>query len=424
MTSEQGMPSSPSASRGATTAAGGWLLLLLAWAVATNSRTATLGLSPVLPLVIADLRLSYAEGGLLASLPLVLMGLFAVPGGQIADRFGVGRLVAGCTLLIALAGGLRGLAPGAPALFACTVLLGIAIGLLQPALPKLVRERFQHWAGLATAIYSSGFTAGGLIAAIVTGPVLLPVVGWSWRGVLLVWALPALLTGLLWLPLVDSAGATPGAARAPVRQVARDRLLWLLALLFVAQAAVFYTLSSWLPAVYHQLGWSLEAASVPLLALSVGTLLGGFVGPILSDRLRSRRLPLALSSLAALVGSLGLLLAPLELPLLWPFVAGSGVAATFTIQLAMPVDAARPEHIATFTGLMLSLGYGGTIVGPVVAGALRDATGSFSAGLAAVVVGAAAMLALVLLLPETYGRRGSSTHAAARAPMGRNGRRG
>ncbi|HEX8966351.1 MAG TPA: MFS transporter, partial [Chloroflexota bacterium] len=132
-----------------------------AWLAALNSRAPLLAIGPLLPLVIVDLKLSFTAAGLVSGLPLLLMGVMGLPGGWLADRFGAREVMIGCLTGITLAGVLRAMAPSDVVLVGGTILLGIAIGTLQPALPRTARDTLPKRTSLATAIYFNGLIVGG-----------------------------------------------------------------------------------------------------------------------------------------------------------------------------------------------------------------------------------------------------------------------
>src|SRR5579875_696563 len=96
-----------------------------------------LGRLALLWLAGADLRLTMLSG-----LPVLLLGLAAVPGSLLIARLGPRRAAIAALLLIAAASAARGIGPSAPLLFTMTVLMGAGVALLQPALPSLVGAWF------------------------------------------------------------------------------------------------------------------------------------------------------------------------------------------------------------------------------------------------------------------------------------------
>lgn len=67
----------------------------------------------------------------------------------------------------------------------------------------------------------------------------------------------------------------------------------------------------------------------------------------------------------------------------------------FPLTLTLPLDAGRrPAEVAAFAGMMLGVGYTLSSCSPLVLGAIRDATGSFSASLWTLAGLGAALVAL------------------------------
>ena len=61
-------------------------VLCLVCLVAVNMSGGLFAIGPMLPDLTADLRLSRSMAGLLAAIPPMMMVLFAIPGGRMADR--------------------------------------------------------------------------------------------------------------------------------------------------------------------------------------------------------------------------------------------------------------------------------------------------------------------------------------------------
>lgn len=385
-----------------SSARGGGPLLALLWVSAVTCRAPIIGVGPVLPRIIEDVGLSNTAAGLLFALPVFMMGLLAVPGGLVADAIGAARLIGFGLVAVAAAGALRA-EGGVPALFVGTALVGGTIGTIQPGLPRIVREHFPARIGLGTAAYSLGFTAGSLLAVTITAAWLVPLLG-GWRATFLVWSAVALLPALAWRRY-----AAPGERRAMTLDrgafaaVLRDSLLWRIALLQMLNSAAFYAANAWLPAYYESLGLPPARAAAPLAVLTAVGAAAGFVAPILSDRLRARRGLLVLTCVLSVAGMAGFMAAPLGLVWVSAFLFGVGLFASFTVNLAVSVDAGPVERVGAATGMVFSVGHGGGLVGPLAVGLLRDLTGRFEAGMAAVLVMVVAMTALALVTPETYG---------------------
>ncbi|KPB17504.1 Cyanate MFS transporter [Pseudomonas savastanoi] len=175
-----------------------WLLLLGLVLVALNLRPALSSVAPLLNEVSASLGMSAAEAGLLTTLPVLCLGLFAPLAPILARRFGSERVV--LVVLLTLASGLavRSLF-GEVGLFTGSLLAGASIGVIGVLLPGIVKRDFPHKAGAMTGVYTMALCLGAAIAAGSTVP-LSQYVGDSWQIGLGFWLIPALIAALFWFP--------------------------------------------------------------------------------------------------------------------------------------------------------------------------------------------------------------------------------
>ena len=73
----------------------------------------------------------------------------------------------------------------------------------------------------------------------------------------------------------------------------------------------------------------------------------------------------------------------------------------FPIILALPVEMVPKEQVGAASGLVLSVGYIGGIIGPLIGGRILDVTGSLSLSLVVLVGVSIAMAGVAIMLPET-----------------------
>src|SRR5476649_1596542 len=177
-----------------------WLLLLGLVLVALNLRPALSSLSPLLSEVSSSLGLSAARAGLLTTLPVLCLGLFAPLAPILARRFSAERVVLGILLTLA-AGILLRSAFGEVGLFAGSLIAGASIGIIGVLLPGIVKRDFAKQAGTMTGVYTMALCLGAALAAGSTVP-LSHYFGDSWNIGLGFWILPALVAALFWLPQV------------------------------------------------------------------------------------------------------------------------------------------------------------------------------------------------------------------------------
>lgn len=190
--------------------------------------------------------------------------------------------------------------------------------------------------------------------------------------------------------------------------------MWALGLLFGTQSAVFYGVNTWLPSFYVELGWDMATAAALLAVSSLAAVAAILAAPLISRRGVERREMLAGASLGTVIAVGGVVLAP-ALAWVWAVVVGAGLGVLFTVVLTLPTDVASDAHEAGgASALMLLVGYLIASAAPLVLGAARDATGSFTVSLWLLLALAALTLPLSWLMsPERLRPRPRPRPAAA-----------
>ena len=359
-----------------------WAMALALVAVAANLRTALASVPPLTGSIAADLGLSNAAMGALTTLPVLCMGVFAPTAQRVAARIGAARAVemaivcVAVGLLARLAGGLTW------PLYAGTFAAGVGIALAGTLLPGLVKELFPpQRAGLVTGLYMLAMMGG----AGASSALAVPLEGWlgSWQASLGSWLALALLGALAWIPVVAghtrqraAESGTDPRGRLPWKHVTA----WLVAAYLTVQSVEFYSTLAWLAPSYTARGWDPTHAGYLLSVFTAAQLVSGLVAPALTDRIHDRRVLLVGASLLGLAGQAGLWLAPTAAPWAWALVLGFGQGASFALGLILMVDyAVTPAASARLAGMAFFFSYSLASAGPATMGAVRDATGGFTA---------------------------------------------
>jgi CP family cyanate transporter-like MFS transporter len=357
-------------------------------------RPQLVGVGPLLPEIDDDLGVSHAVAGLLGTIPVLCMGLFAPPAAYLAGRLGTRAAIAACLAAIAVFGLLRAAAPGAPLVLALTFPIGVGMGLAGALMPVAVKERFAHRPAFASGVYTTGINMGSALSSALAVPLAAAFGGW--RAAIAVFSAVTILLFVAWLALTPP--ARERAAGTPPRLPWGRLLVWGLVAVFALESIVYYGLVSWMPDSFGERGWSDEAAGALVGVMSIAALPSGLLLPYLADRSGSRRQWLALCAATLFIATLGIATLP-GAGWLWAALAGFGIGASFPLTLTLPLDVARePAETGAVVGLMLGAGYTITAAGPIALGAVRDATGSFSASLWVLVAVAGAFLVSVLPL--------------------------
>jgi len=243
----------------------------------------------------ADLGLTQAQGASLVTATLVGAVLGGFGFGWLSDRLGRVRVLAWTIILFAVFTGLCALAQGYyDLLFYRTVAglglggeFGIGMALVAEACPAAERARVSSYVGL-------GWQGGVLAAAIVT-PLLLPVIGW--RGMFLVGIFPAVVAWFIRRTLDEpelflnraKSGVRQSSFRLLVKDAETTKLSFGMAILCSVQNFGYYGVMIWLPNYLStRFGLALTQTAVWTTATIAGMAIGIFVFGQVADRVGRR----------------------------------------------------------------------------------------------------------------------------------------
>ncbi|UVL20252.1 CynX/NimT family MFS transporter [Pseudomonas sp. B21-023] len=377
-----------------------WLLLLGLVLVALNLRPALSSMSPVLGQVSEGLGLSASQAGLLTTLPVLCLGLFAPLAPILARRFGSERVILGILLTLAL-GILVRSALGATGVFLGSLMAGASIGIIGVLLPGIVKRDFPQHAGTLTGVYTMALCLGAAMAAGATVP-LTRHFDDSWALGLGFWVLPALLAMLVWLPQSHQGHGVHKVAYR-VQGLWRDPLAWQVTLYMGLQSSLAYIVFGWLPSILIGRGLSPTEAGLVLSGSVIVQLVSSLSAPWLATRGKDQRLAIVVVMLVTLGGLFGCLYAPLEGLWGWAILLGLGQGGTFALALTLIVLRSKDAHVAAnLSSMAQGVGYTLASMGPFAVGLVHDLTGGWGAvgwifavlGIGAIVFGLGAGRAL------------------------------
>ncbi len=370
------------------------LLVLGLVLLAANLRPSLTGVAPLIGQIRADTGISHGVAGLLTTLPLLAFGLLSPIAPRVARRFGMERALL-ASLLVLAAGILLRWADAVAALFLGTAVLGAAIAVGNVLLPGLIKREFPEHAGPMTSLYSTSLGISAAFAAGVSVP-LTQLTGFGWRGALAVWALPALLASVAWLPQLGRSDrpAEPSARDSPVVQdLWRSPLAWQVTLFMGLQSLSYYVTLTWLPEILQAEGVGAARAGWLLGLSQAVAIVTMFLAPMIAGRRPSQRGIVVVAVSVSGAGVLGLLVAGSAASTLWVVLLGLGQGACFSLALTLfALRAPDPGHAAALSGMAQSVGYLLAAAGPFLFGILRDATGAWKVPLALLLAFTACLL--------------------------------
>lgn len=401
----------------------------------------------VLPVLMKEWGLTPLQAGALGSYALFGMMFGALAFGTLADRIGRKKGIAICFVLFSGATVLNGFASGPTEFGILRFVAGLGCGGLMPNAVALMNEYApKKLRSTLVAIMFSGYAVGGMLSAGI-GIYMLPAFGW--QAMFFAAAVPLLLLPVIMLFLPESVGflvrqGRTEQARALLKRVDPSRTLQADDVLEMADVKgkgvavlelfregrtvrtlsiwvaffccllMVYALSSWLPKLMANAGYSLGSSLSFLVALNCGSVFGAIFGGWLGDRMNLPRVLVAFFVIAAV--SISLLGFKTPMPVLYTLIAVAG-ATTIGTQILLYACAAQFYGLSirsTGLGWASGIGRNGAIVGPLLGGALLGINLPLQLNFMAFAIpGAIAALAMTVFAISS---QRASAPAAAMAP--------
>lgn len=355
---------------------------------AVNLRPAVTSLGPLMKEVRDGLGMSGAMAGLLTSVPAACFALFGFAAPRLARRHGPGAVVCAGMALITCGLLLRPFAGGTPAFLAASALALAGIAVSNVLMPVIVKRYFPDRMGAVTGVYSMALSLGTAVAAAVSVP-LTGAMGHGWRLGLGVWAVPAALAALVWLPLARDRSATARAssrasapASAPAAggehgRITRSRTAWMMAAFFGLQGTAAYVTMGWMPQIFRDAGISAGEAGLLLAVTMVMGVPLSFVLPQVAARMRSQGPIVVVLGVFQVAGFAGLWAAPAAAPWIWALLLGVANCAFPLVLTMIGMRSRTGAGVVRLSAFAQSTGYLISIPGPILVGALNQSSGGW-----------------------------------------------
>jgi MFS transporter, CP family, cyanate transporter len=368
--------------------------IALLWLAGNGLRLTILAVPPLIPAIHDEFHMSETQVGILAGLPVVLFAFAAIPGSALIARFGALTTAIIGLVVTGLGSALRGAAPDLWVLYGATIVTGFGVAVMQPSMPPLVRAWLPDRIGFATAVYTNGLIVGEILPVALMIPVVLPLVGGSWRLAFVAWGVPCLAIAAALYALARRPAAARPDSSVPRKWWPdwRSSLLWRLGLMLGGVNSAYFSTNAFLPDYLNQLGRP-DLIGPGLTALNVGQLPASFLLLALVGRAEKSAAAYPVFGVLTLAAALGIIFGTGLVIVGAAALVGFAASAVLILMLALPPLLSEPEDVPRMAAGMFTISYSCAVIVPIVSGLVWDATGVPATGFVPIAV--AALLIIV-----------------------------
>jgi CP family cyanate transporter-like MFS transporter len=363
--------------------------IALLWLAGNGLRLTILAVPPLIPAIHDEFHMSETQVGILAGLPVVLFAFAAIPGSMLIARFGALTTAIIGLVVTGLGSVLRGAAPDVWVLYGATIVTGFGVAVMQPSMPPLVRAWLPDRIGFATAVYTNGLIVGEILPVALMIPVVLPLVGGSWRLAFVAWGVPCVAIAAVLYALAPRPAATRLDSPLPRKWWPdwKSSLLWRLGVMLGGVNAAYFSTNAFLPDYLNQLGRA-DLIGPALTALNVGQLPASFLLLALVGRVEKRSATYLIFGVLTFAAALGIIFGKGLVIVAAAALVGFAASAVLILMLTLPPLLSPPEDVPRMAAGMFTISYSCAVIVPIVSGLVWDATGVPETGFVPIALGA------------------------------------
>jgi sugar phosphate permease len=396
-------------------------VLFTTWIVSWMDRAV---MSVAIPYIAIDYHLSPLAMGVVMGAFFASYSISQVPGGLLADIFGVRRIATIAMLWWSVFTAITGAAANLTQMLIARVGFGLGEGMFPACALKTIAVWFpRKERATANAIMLASNSLGGALAPLAVVPI---VSLWGWRTVFYCLFVPGILISLLfWIFVPDkpseSSRVSPeelaeieesdvvasqkSETKVPLLEIVKQPSVLKYVFILFAFEIAFYGFTTWLPTyLVKARGFSMAqmgvAASLPYFAGAIGCTLGGWV----SDKYFSsdRRIPIIATELvSAFLLYLTFTAHSATMLIICQTVAGFFLTAFFSTFWALPMNTVPKQLMGVTGGFINTAGQIAAFSSPIVIGYLVGAAGgSFDHAFILLIVSLLVSSAIVFTLPR------------------------
>ncbi|KIL43600.1 MFS transporter [Jeotgalibacillus alimentarius] len=359
-----------------------WYLIIALFLISINLRPAITSVAPLLDTIQQDLGMSGTTAGLLTTLPVLCMGIFAPLATKISGRVGLERGLFYSLLLITIATALRGFFGTVPLLIVTAFLAGVGIGVAGPLVSGFIKQYFPTKPGVV-GVYTVSMAIGAASATGLSAPIYQA--AGNWEPALAIWALLGVAAMVVWIRF-------PGKKKADLPEKSAlpwgSGRAWLILVFFGLMSSIFYSVTAWGAPIIQSMGYNSVVAGSMLTAFVLIQIPSSFIIPSLVAKY-GYVFPTLIGCTVIELGGIFLLISGGH-PLIAMLLIGLGAGGLFPLALMLPIiETNTYQEASAWAAMSQGGGYVISALGPLGVGAVYDFTGSYTValyGMAAIIV--------------------------------------
>ena len=327
--------------------------------------------------------------GFLAMSFMIVYVPLSIPISWIVDTMGYRKSVSIGAVIMAVFALLRGVFASN---YTMVVIATLGLAVSQPFMMNSISTVAAKWFPIKERATASGLVIVASFLGIAIGQVLSPLlfIKYGIATMLLIYGVVAAATSLVFIIFTREAPPTPPCPPGQetralmldgLRRMLKMKDIWILMTLFLVGMGVFNGISTWIESIVRPRGFTISQAGNLGGVLLVGGIIGAIIIPLLSDRLRKRKIFLLVGMVMGIPGLVGVIFAGSY----WLMMGSMFVLGFFLMSLA-PVgyqyaaEIAYPAPEGTSNGL-INLAGQASVVFIYGMEALKSKDGSFTPSL-------------------------------------------
>ncbi|WP_323837658.1 MFS transporter [Photorhabdus africana] len=354
-----------------------FIRLFLLWLAGAGTRLTILATPPIISDIHHDLNLTETQVGIISGLPAVLFAGTAILGSLLIARTSAIKTLILGLLITSLGSAFRGAADDIIIMYMATMITGLGVAFMQPALPSIVKDWFPKHIVIATAIYVNGLLLGGeVIPVAVTKSILLPILG-SWRLTYVFWAAITLIIAIFIYKLAPKNKHEIISINKNLKWVPEwnNIILWKLGLMMGCVNATYFATNFFIPRYLHETNFE-DLTSISLVALNLGQIPASIILMMTGATVAKLRYPYLISGIGLIASFSSIMYFGTEYIVISSAFIGFFSAIVLILMLGLPSMISEPHEVHRSTSLMLTIGYTCAVITPVISGLSWDISGN------------------------------------------------